>query len=150
MTDVSALSRYADDPVALPVTGGCTCGQLRYSIGAQPVIALHCHCNNCQKLSGTGHGSFMILPRVAATIEGKASDWTYIADSGGTSTRYFCPECGTAVFAKLSLHPDGIVVTASSLDDRSQFRPSVALFTGEARAWDKIDPELRTFPGGLD
>ncbi|MBW8296357.1 GFA family protein [Sphingopyxis sp.] len=149
MADTAALSGYPDAPVALPVEGGCACGQLRYSIAAQPVIGLHCHCNHCQRLSGTGHGAFLVLPIAAATIHGQSSAWTYVADSGGTSTRHFCPQCGAPVYARLSLHPDGIVVPAASLDRRADFRPTVALFTGEAQAWDAPGPSLKHFPGGL-
>ncbi|TNE37822.1 MAG: aldehyde-activating protein [Sphingomonadales bacterium] len=149
MTDISDLSIYGKNPLALPIEGGCACGQVRYAINAQPVIGLICSCNYCQKLSGTGHGAFLVLPAAAAELQGETNDWTYVADSGGTSTRYFCAQCHAPVYAKLGLHPDGIVVTAASLDDRAQFRPSVALYEADAQGWDRVDPALRSFAAGL-
>lgn len=149
MVDLSALSAYPDQPVELPVTGGCACGALRYRVDAQPLIGLQCHCRQCQKLSAAGHGCFIVLPAEAASVAGDASSWSYIADSGGTSTRFFCPTCGAMVYAGLSRHPEGFVVTATSLDDPESFRPSVAVFAKAARSWDPPASNLTPFPEGL-
>ena len=35
------------------MTGGCLCGQVRYSANADPTIVAACHCKNCQKQTGT-------------------------------------------------------------------------------------------------
>ena len=113
------------------------------------MIGLHCHCRKCQHLSGTGHGSHLVLRRAAATVSGDAGEWQYRADSGGTTHKFFCPACGTQVYAMLSRHPEGIVVAASSLDDRRIFQPTVALFTGEAASWDAPAPDLDHYPAGL-
>lgn len=37
-------------------TGGCACGAIRYSIAGEPVFSNDCHCRDCQRESGTGHG----------------------------------------------------------------------------------------------
>lgn len=44
-------------------TGGCACGALRYEAAAQPIFENHCQCRDCQKRSGTGHGSYLTFPR---------------------------------------------------------------------------------------
>lgn len=149
MTDLAELSAYTNNPVSLPMTGGCACGALRYSIDAQPLIALQCHCVYCQKLSGTGHGCFVVTPGEAATTSGEAQEFSYVADSGGTSFRYFCPQCSAMVFARLSRHPEAFVVTAASLDDRDSYRPSVTVFAKEATGWDPPAPGLTLFMEGL-
>jgi len=35
------------------MTGGCLCGQVRYSANADPAFIGVCHCKNCQKQTGT-------------------------------------------------------------------------------------------------
>ena len=35
------------------MTGGCKCGQVRYSANAEPAFTGVCHCTDCQKESGT-------------------------------------------------------------------------------------------------
>jgi hypothetical protein len=34
-------------------TGGCPCGQVRYSANADPALVGVCHCTHCQKQMGT-------------------------------------------------------------------------------------------------
>ena len=40
-------------------TGGCACGAIRYDIAGEPVFMNHCQCRDCQRKSGTGHGSYL-------------------------------------------------------------------------------------------
>ena len=42
-------------------TGGCACGAIRYEISGKPVFMNHCQCQDCQRRSGTGHGSYLTL-----------------------------------------------------------------------------------------
>lgn len=54
--------------------GGCACGAIRYQTQATPVFQNHCQCRDCQKRSGTGHGSYLTFPRRAdVTVTGEAS-----------------------------------------------------------------------------
>ena len=34
------------------VTGGCSCGQLRYEATAPPIDGTYCHCSMCRKSTG--------------------------------------------------------------------------------------------------
>lgn len=141
-------SGYNAADVPLPITGGCQCGALRYRCEGQPLVAFNCHCNRCQKFSGTGHGSYILLPGGATQVSGERSVWSYVADSGANVARHFCPICGTHVFGITSRHPGNFVALASSLDDRTLFRPTLALFTAEAAPWDAADASLQCFPVG--
>ena len=33
---------------ALPMTGGCSCGAIRYEITSFPLLLYTCNCTNCQ------------------------------------------------------------------------------------------------------
>ena len=72
-------------------TGGCACGAIRYEIAAEPIFAAHCQCRDCQKASGTGHGSFMAFPKAAVRLTGQPRFHESKADSGNTVGRGFCP-----------------------------------------------------------
>ena len=45
-----------------PYTGGCACGAIRYETPHAPVFQNHCQCRDCQRRSGTGHGSWLTFP----------------------------------------------------------------------------------------
>jgi hypothetical protein len=54
-----------------PYVGGCACGAIRYEVRSEPVAESHCQCLDCQKRSGTGHGSHLILAgRSIVTVAG--------------------------------------------------------------------------------
>ena len=43
---------------------------------SEPIFENHCQCRDCQKRSGTGHGSYLTIPqRADVTITGEANTW---------------------------------------------------------------------------
>ena len=54
-------------------TGGCACGAIRYEISAEPVFMNHCQCLDCQRRSGTGHGSYLTSWASRREARGKAT-----------------------------------------------------------------------------
>ena len=129
------------------ITGGCECGALRYECSAVPLMAGHCHCRSCQKASGTGHASHLMVPKAAVTISGAASWYERPADSGNMVRRAFCPQCGTPVCGESSGFPDVLMLRAGSLDDPERFRPGARVYAADAPSWDHMDPALRSFEG---
>src|SRR6266849_4174413 len=47
------------DNMSEAYTGGCACGAIRYEISGEPMVMNHCQCRDCQRKSGTGHGSYL-------------------------------------------------------------------------------------------
>jgi hypothetical protein len=126
-------------------TGGCACGALRYRIGGAPLFSNHCHCRDCQHKSGTGHGSYMTFRSEDASMEGAASRWDMVADSGAVKTRGFCPTCGSPVFLTFADAPQHFAIHAASLDDPARFTPEAVTYAVRAPDWDRPDPTLRIF-----
>src|SRR5262245_40127692 len=78
--------------LALPASGGCQCGAVRYQITEAPVDASYCHCRMCQRATGGPFG-------VYATVKRSAFSWTQgqasFFDSSSVARRGFCNKCGT-------------------------------------------------------
>ncbi len=73
-------------------TGGCACGAIRYEIPAAPLFMNHCQCRDCQRKSGTGHGSYLTFPRTGVKREGDATHWDIVGDSGNVKTLRLLPD----------------------------------------------------------
>jgi hypothetical protein len=127
-------------------TGGCACGAIRYKIAADPVMAFHCQCRDCQKATGSGHASALVFPRPAVEVTGSPKFHETPADSGNIGRRGFCTSCGSLVLGGSSGVPDLLCVFAGSLDDPSRFAPQAVLYHSRAQPWDIVDPALTTFP----
>lgn len=128
----------------MAIEGGCLCGRVRYRC-AEETGGGHCHCIDCRKTSGTGHGSHMIVPDAAFSMTGALKFFDKPADSGNMVSRAFCPECGSAVYSTNSGMPGLVFVRASSLDDPELFKPQMVVYTDRAASWDKMDPALPGF-----
>ena len=126
-------------------TGGCACGTIRYEISGEPLFQNHCQCRDCQRTSGTGHGSYLTFPRAGVKLSGQAVQWDVVADSGSRKTRAFCPTCGSPVYMTFAAVPAVFTVHAASLDDPGRFRPQVVTYAVRAQGWDRLDPALPAF-----
>jgi hypothetical protein len=127
-------------------TGGCACGAIRYEISSEPLFSNHCQCRDCQRKSGTGHGSYMTFPsREAVKLKGEAAHWDMVGDSGNVKTRAFCPACGSPVYLLFKAMPDIFTIHAASLDDPARFKPQVVTYGVRGYDWDHLDPALPKF-----
>lgn len=126
-------------------TGGCTCGAIRYEISGEPLVENHCQCRDCQRRSGTGHGSYLAFPRAAVNLQGAGKHWDIVADNGNVKSHSFCPNCGSPVYLTFAAMPDVFIVHAASLDDPSRHKPQMVTYTVRGYAWDHIDPTLQKF-----
>lgn len=127
-------------------TGGCACGTIRYEIPGEPLASTDCQCRDCQRKSGTGHGSYLTFPsRAEVKLTGKATHWELKGDSGNVKTRSFCPTCGSPVYLTFAAAPDLFTVHAASLDDPGRYRPQMVLYGVSGHAWDRVDPALPRF-----
>ena len=126
--------------------GSCACGAIRYEAPAEPIFENHCQCRDCQKRSGTGHGSYLTFPlRADVKITGTAMDWRVKGDSGNEKIHSFCPNCGTPVYLTFAAMPDLIAIHAGSLDDPSRFNPMAVTYSIRGLAWDTTHTALQKF-----
>jgi len=131
------------------LSGGCTCGAVRYEVEAEPVVMLNCHCRDCQRATGSAYAAIVVVPKRAVRMEGGLRFHKAVGDSGKTVERGFCPACGSPVATKLEKIPDILGLQAGSLDDPSLHRPAMDLFTASAQPWDQMSPETRKLPQGI-
>lgn len=126
-----------------PYTGGCACGAIRYEISDEPVFSNHCQCRDCQRKSGTGHGSYLsFASRQRVVLQGEAREWGVVADSGHVKHQAFCPTCGSPVYLRFTAMPELFTIHAASLDDPARFQPRLVTYGVRTLPWDKLDPAL--------
>lgn len=125
--------------------GGCLCGRVTYEAQGEPLMVGHCHCVDCRKTSGTGHGTHVALTERSVRIDGETTAYRRAADSGNIVTRHFCPACGSPVHSTNDAMPGMVFLRASSLDDPDAVTPQMVVYKSRAPKWDLTDPALATF-----
>lgn len=128
------------------ISGGCGCRAIRYSFVGDPILALNCHCRDCQHASGSGFGPFIIVWKHDLKMTGEPKYYTKTSDAGNTVQRGFCAACGSPVTILEPDRPKLVFLYAGSLDDSSGYRPAMNIFTDSAHAWAPLDPSIEKFP----
>ncbi len=131
------------------ISGGCACGAIRYEANADPIVMVNCHCRDCQRFAGSGYAAIVVMPKAAVQLRGEPRFYRTVGDAGKAVDRGFCPTCGSPVVTKLERVPDLLGLTAASLDDPSQYKPTMDIFTASAHAWDHMDPDIEKKPRGM-
>ena len=120
------------------LTGKCLCGAVRYEAREAPVHAFHCYCATCRRESGAGHLTIISFRESAVTISGAL---TMIAppraEGADPIPRYFCPSCGTTMFAKPTGDHGFINIRAGTLDGIVDLKIDGSEFPTHAQPWDK-------------
>ena len=131
-------------------TGGCLCGQVRYTMSADPQMCVTCHCKNCQKQAGSALSIIIGVAEDAVEYTGEVKTYDDTGDSGATVRRQFCPECGSPVFTRLEM-PGLMFIKAGTLDDTSELQPALHCYTKSKQNWVDLGeiPGFETVPQGL-
>jgi len=127
-------------------TGGCHCQSVRYTVQGTPMVAGHCHCNNCKSFAGGGHASMCAVSADGFSATGEVTTYTYVGDSGNAIHRHFCPLCSTTAYILNEGAPGMVFLTAGSMDDMEIFKPQMVVYTSRAPSWDLVDASLERFP----
>ena len=128
----------------LPITGGCSCGAIRYECSAKPLFSWNCHCRDCQRASGSAYCPVMYVPKAALKITGSTLKYARLhAESGRLVERGLCAECGSNLFILAELVPDMQGLWAGSLDDPNVFQAQINVWARSAPKWSQLDPHLK-------
>ena len=115
-----------------PLTGRCLCGDVRFRVDGVPGPAGACHCDACQRWSGTYWSSVNVAQGDLVLENGEESLAWY--PSSAHAERGFCLLCGSSLFWRLSAE-DGerVAVALGALDGSAEIRPAAHIFTAEAK-----------------
>ncbi len=80
---------------AMPITGGCLCGALRYESSEPPIRTTICHCRMCQKSTGS---AFMVAVGFSRTALRFTKGEPKLYRSSPIKDKGFCANCGSLLF----------------------------------------------------
>jgi hypothetical protein len=129
----------ADDELQLEnvLPGGCGCGMVRFEVSAPPVSAHYCHCTRCQRRSGTAaSANARLQPGSFRILSGEDRLRVWIPDGG--FEKWFCGDCGSAMFSRSPTDPTLVSVRLGAFDGDPHVRPSMRQFVAYAAPWEAI------------
>jgi hypothetical protein len=119
---------------------------VRYSVEAEPILTVVCHCTDCQKQAGAAFSIEFGVPLSAVTVQGTTKTFHGKGDSGKAVERRFCPECGSALISWGAAMPDALWVKAGTLDDTKWLSPTMEIYCDSAQPWVRLASDMKKFP----
>ena len=131
----------------LPLTGGCLCGGVRFSVSEPLVSSSYCHCTRCQRRTGTAaSASARIAPGSLAIHSGQELLRSYDPPDHGFS-KFFCSACGGHLWSQSQEDPEIKSIRLGAFDSDPGIRPSYRQFVAYAAPWEPIpDDGLPRYP----
>jgi hypothetical protein len=128
------------------ITGGCGCGAVRWQLSEPPVSARYCHCTRCQRRTGTAaSASAAVVPGSFHVVQGEDRLKAWKPEGG--AEKWFCGDCGSAVFTRDPADPERVGVRLGSFDADPGVRPVSHQFVAYAAPWEPIaDDGLPRYP----
>lgn len=130
----------------MSLTGQCRCGAVRYSIDlAGKPLVYACHCQNCQRWSGSAFGLHLLLPETAMSITGALDEYRHEHD-GKRSCQFLCAGCHTRIFNTTEAAPGMRVLRAGTLDEAAGLAPAAHIWTRRKHAWLNLPADVPSWP----
>ena len=125
--------------------GHCLCGNVSYEATGDPVIVAHCHCDDCQRLTGSGHSTGAMYPVGQVKLQGPTAEYQLTSESGNRVTRVCCPSCGSPILGKNTGMVGFVTLSPGTMYDSTDLEPGVVVFARYRSAWGAMDDAVPTF-----
>lgn len=120
-------------------TGGCFCGAVKFVVSGEPINVRACHCQDCQRLTGSAFFVRALFLKDAITVTGEVTEF----HSSNDLIRKFCPRCGSQIFAERHSRPDSIAVALGSFDSLNGIAPSEHVWVSDKQNWVSIPADTK-------
>ena len=126
--------------------GHCLCEQVQYAFDETQVgFGLHCHCKDCQRVTGSGKATVILFPLDAVNIEGEYKTYASRGFEGSHVNRGFCPNCGSQMVTFVDDIPGMVFIKAGGMEDTSWLSVETTCWTDTARDWSPADTDTTCF-----
>lgn len=131
-------------------SGKCLCGGVRFTAAGPPVVVAQCHCEECRRLSGTGHSIGAMFRADAIVLSGNISEFAYQSAKASTVTKGFCATCGSPIYGRNTQNPDYMTLPLGAMDDAEGLLVEVVIFERDKPLWDQLSDDVAVFANQPD
>ena len=114
---------------SFPLTGGCQCGAVRFTLRAPPIVFYLCHCTTCQSQSSSAFGQSVKVRSADVTIRGELAVFHAPSDSGRPKICEFCPACGVRIAHGRRPGAETFNLKGGNFDDHGWLTPAGHIWT---------------------
>jgi hypothetical protein len=127
------------------LSGRCACGSIRYELLAHPMFVHCCHCDDCQRLTGSAFVLNAIIETQAINLLRGEPVAVPVPRENGAHDIYRCPKCQTAVWSDYGRRSNLRFVRVGTLDKPGALKPDVHIHTRYKAKWLKLPKGIPVF-----
>lgn len=129
-----------------PIKGGCLCRTVRYEITEKPLFTHACHCQDCQRSTGSAFVIHSYILENFWSIWGETDATELLTGSGAIMEQNFCRKCGTFIWLRNSARPKGVIILRTfTLDDTNLLIPEAHIFAKDMKSWFAVTNDVPKF-----
>ena len=141
----NSFASFGSFSMAKKVTGGCACGSIRYQLLDKPMFVHCCHCDDCQRLTGSAFVLNAIIETQAIKLLRGKPVAVPVPRENGPHDIYRCPRCQTALWSDYGRRPNLRFVRVGTLDKPGALKPDVHIYTRWKAKWLKLPKRTPSF-----
>lgn len=126
----------------------CHCGGLNLTCDAEPRFVAMCHCELCQRRTGSSYSLGAWFERESVTVQGNEAIYSRSGADTGTEIQFhLCPKCGTTLYWE---SPDGDLpnmygVAVGCFVDSKFPAPNFSVHGRRRHEWLSLPPAIPCF-----
>ena len=126
------------------LTGGCSCGAVRYRLTSEPIFVHCCHCLNCQRQTGSAFVINLLIETDRVELLSGEPQRVDLPRERGKQKVWRCPTCRIALYSQYT-SPRIRFVRGGTLDRPSSVSPDVHIFTRSKLPWIRLPEGVPAF-----
>lgn len=136
--------------VTEPVIARCHCGAVSVTVaeGVPLAVINMCHCQACQRRTGSPFGSIVWVPEAAATMAGETRSYARPTDEGRRFTSNFCVACGSNIWFAAEKNPGLIGIAAGCFAGTTLGAPRLSVWEEHRLPWVVVPEGAARYPKG--
>ena len=117
-------------------TARCHCGLLSADVVGEPLHIFMCHCEFCQRRTGSSYHLDAWFPDTDVVVKGMSKEYVRHGERGDVLEFHFCPGCGSNVFFVMPQAMPGMIAIAVGCFADPEFpAPTMSIYGRSRHRW---------------
>lgn len=125
----------------------CHCGQLQAHCDGEPLFVAMCHCQACQRRTGSSYNLGAWFEKTAVQLTGPSKVFERRGDSNMLLRYHFCPNCGSNVYWTAEALPEAFGIAAGCFADATFPAPTLSCYEIARAGWVQVPADIPQFEG---
>ncbi len=120
----------------------CHCAPLKLVCEGKPMFVAMCHCQDCQRRTGSSYNLGVWYNKTAVAIRGNDKIFRRVGEEGMELAFHFCSVCGSNVYWEASGLENELGVAGGAFADPDLPKPTVSLYDKRRHRWLQIPDNI--------